>query len=67
MFYMSLFGHIDELARSGVPYSIADFQSAATEPALTLVIGVLFAITVAGLLTSLIAEVRGPKPLADEA
>ena len=59
MFYMSLFGHIDELAASGVPFDIANAQSATDEPVLTIIIGVLFALTIVGLMTSLIAEMRG--------
>jgi hypothetical protein len=59
MFWMSLFGHIEELAASGVPFDIANAQSATDEPMLTIIIGVLFALTVVGLATSLIAEMRG--------
>jgi len=58
MFYMSLFGHIDQLVRSGVPFDIANVQSGSDEPLLTIIIGVLFALTVVGLATSLIAEAR---------
>jgi hypothetical protein len=67
MFYMSLFGHIEQMRASGVPFDIANVQSGTDEPALTIIIGLLFAVTVVGLLASLIAEVRGPKPLGDEA
>ena len=58
MFYMSLFGHIDEIAKTGVPFSLSNIQLATDEPMLTIIIGVLFAITVVGLVTSLAAEVR---------
>lgn len=58
MFWMSLFAHIDEIAKSGVPVDIANAQSAADEPVLTIIIGVLFVITVLGLVTSLLAETR---------
>jgi uncharacterized membrane protein YkvI len=58
MFWMSLFGHIDELTKSGVPISFANVQSGADEPVLTIIIGVLFALTVAGLVASLTAELR---------
>lgn len=59
MFWMSLFGHIAENARSGVPMSLDGVASATDEPMLTIIIGVLFAITVVGLATSLLAELRG--------
>jgi hypothetical protein len=63
MFWMSFFGHVDEVMRSGVAVDITNAQSAVDEPVLTLIIGVLFGITVLGLVTSLLAEVR--KPSAD--
>ena len=59
MFWMSFFGHVDEIMRSGVQIDITNAQSAVDEPWLTVIIGVLFGITVLGLVTSLIAEVRG--------
>jgi hypothetical protein len=59
MFYMSLFGHIAELQASGVEVSLTNMESAVDEPMLTIIIGVLFAITVLGLVTSLLAEIRG--------
>lgn len=58
MFWMSFFGHVDEVLRSGVAVDITNAQSAVDEPVLTIIIGVLFAITVLGLATSLLAEVR---------
>jgi hypothetical protein len=58
MFWMSFFGHLDEVMRSGVAIDVTNAQSALDEPWLTVIIGVLFAITVVGLATSLIAEVR---------
>ena len=61
MFYMSFFGHIDEIVRSGVAVDITNAQSAVDEPWLTVIIGVLFAITIVGLITSLVAELRGEK------
>jgi hypothetical protein len=59
MFWMSLFAHIEENARSGVPMSLSGVASATDEPMLTIIIGVLFAITVVGLAASLLAELRG--------
>jgi hypothetical protein len=56
MFYMSLFGHLDEIAKTGVPISISNIQSATDEPALTLIIGTLFVVTLVGLATSLLAD-----------
>ena len=41
MFYMSLFGHIDELNRTGVSMNMANASSPADEPILTLIIGTL--------------------------
>ena len=58
MFYMSLFGHLDELAKTGVPLSLTNATGAAEEPVLTLIIGVLFAVTLVGLATSLLAGRR---------
>lgn len=58
MFWMSLFGHIDEISTSGVAMSLESISSATDEPMLTIIIGVLFAITVVGLVTSLAAELR---------
>lgn len=55
MFYMSFFGHIDEVLKSGVEVSITNAQSAVDEPWLTVIIGVLFAITLVGLFASLMA------------
>jgi len=61
MFYMSFFGHIDEITKSGIGVAATNAQSAVDEPVLTLIIGVLFAITIVGLLTSLAAELRGAR------
>jgi hypothetical protein len=58
MFYMSLFGHIAELQASGVAVSLTNAESTVDEPILTIIIGALFAVTVLGLVTSLIAELR---------
>lgn len=58
MFWMSFFGHVDEVMKSGVAVDITNAQSAVDEPVLTIIIGVLFGITVLGLVTSLLAEVR---------
>lgn len=58
MFWMSFFGHIDEVMSSGVAVDLTNAQSAVDEPVLTIIIGVLFAITVVGLVTSLLVEVR---------
>ncbi|MFM9863407.1 MAG: hypothetical protein ACKVRO_07345 [Micropepsaceae bacterium] len=58
MFYMSLFGHLDEIAKTGVPISLSNIQSATDEPALTLIIGTLFIVTLVGLATSLFADLR---------
>lgn len=58
MFWMSLFGHIDEMSSSGVPMSLDGISPATDEPMLTIIIGVLFAITVVGLVTSLLAEAK---------
>ncbi len=60
MFWMSFFGHIDEVMSSGVAVDLTNAQSAVDEPVLTIIIGVLFAITVVGLVTSLLAEIRQP-------
>ena len=60
MFWMSFFGHVDEVLRSGVAVEVTNAQSALDEPWLTVIIGVLFAITVVGLATSLRAEARRP-------
>jgi hypothetical protein len=56
MFYMSLFGHIDEIAKTGVPVTLSNVQSATDEPMLTLIIAALFAVTIIGLITSLLAD-----------
>lgn len=64
MFYMSLFGHIAEMRASGVPLDFSNVQSGADEPLLTVIIGVLFGLTVVGLATSLLAELRRA-PVAD--
>jgi hypothetical protein len=58
MFYMSLFGHLDEIAKTGVPFSLSNIQSATDEPMLTLIIGTLFMVTLIGLTTSLLADRR---------
>jgi hypothetical protein len=59
MFYMSLFGHIEEIRMSGVPVEMATAETLADEPVPTIIIGVLLALTVVGLATSLAAELRG--------
>ncbi len=58
MFYMSLFSHISTLQTTGGEVAEINAQSALDEPWLTVVIGVLFAITLIGLATSLVAELR---------
>lgn len=58
MFYMSLFSHISTLQTTGGEVAEINAQSALDEPCLTVVIGVLFAITLIGLATSLVAELR---------
>jgi hypothetical protein len=58
MFYASFFSHIDAMQKTGVPFSLSNIQSATDEPALTLIIGLLFVIALAGLATSLIADLR---------
>jgi hypothetical protein len=60
MFWMSFFGHIDEIARSGVAVEMTNAQSALDEPWLTVIIGVLLLIAVVGLATSLLD--RGGEP-----
>jgi hypothetical protein len=60
MFWMSFFGHVNEVMSSGVAVDMTNAQSAVDEPVLTIVIGGLFGITVLGLVTSLLAEVRKP-------
>ena len=60
MFYMSLFNHIDEMSKTGVPFSLSNIQSATDEPALTLIIATLFVITLVGLTTSLLADRHRP-------
>jgi hypothetical protein len=62
MFWMSFFGHLGEVMRSGVEIDITNAQSAVDEPWLTVIIGVLFATTVVGLVTSLIGEMRRAAP-----
>jgi hypothetical protein len=61
MFWMSFFGHIDEIVRSGVAVDMTNAQSALDEPWLTAIIGVLFAITVVGLVTSLLDRASEPQ------
>lgn len=56
MFYMSLFGHVDEIAKTGVPFSLSNIQSLTDEPMLTIIIATLFAVTLIGLATSLLAD-----------
>ena len=56
MFYMSLFGHIDEIAKTGVPVSLSNIQSPTDEPMLTIIIATLFMVTLIGLATSLLAD-----------
>ncbi|MBP6010810.1 MAG: hypothetical protein KBA31_01175 [Alphaproteobacteria bacterium] len=58
MFYMSLFSHISTLQTTGGEVAEINAQSALDEPWLTVVIGVLFAVTLIGLATSLVAEMR---------
>ena len=58
MFYMSFFGHINEIMQSGVAIAATNAQSALDEPWLTVIIGVLFALTIVGLIASLMAERR---------
>lgn len=58
MFWMSFFGHVDEVLSSGVAIEITNAQSALDEPWLTVIIGVLFVLTIVGLVTSLIGETR---------
>lgn len=58
MFWMSFFGHVNEVMSSGVAVDMTNAQSAVDEPVLTIIIGVLFGITVLGLVTSLLAELR---------
>lgn len=58
MFYMSLFSHISSLQSTGGEVAEINAQSALDEPWLTVVIGVLFGLTLLGLATSLIAEYR---------
>ncbi len=58
MFYMSLFGHLDELAKTGVPLSLANATGATEEPVLTMIIAALFVVTLIGLATSLLAGLR---------
>jgi len=60
MFWMSFFGHVNEVMSSGVAVDMTNAQSAVDEPVLTIIIGVLFGITVLGLVTSLLAELRKP-------
>jgi hypothetical protein len=61
MLWMSFFGHIDEIARSGVAVDMTNAQSALDEPWLTVIIGVMFAITLVGLATSLLDRGRGAR------
>jgi hypothetical protein len=56
MFYMSLFGHVDEIAKTGVPVTLSNIQSATDEPMLTIIIATLFVVTLIGLATSLLAD-----------
>lgn len=58
MFWMSFFGHVDEVLSSGVAIEMTNAQSALDEPWLTVIIGVLFMLTIVGLVTSLIGETR---------
>lgn len=58
MFYMSLFGHLDELAKTGVPLSLNNATGAAEEPVLTMIIAALFVVTLVGLATSLLGGRR---------
>jgi len=67
MFYMSLFGHISDLLGTGTEVANTNAQSALDEPGLTIVIAVMFAITLAGLATSLLADRWATRSLTDEA
>ncbi len=58
MFYASFFSHIGDVYGDGSGVASTNAQSAVDEPTLTVIIGVLFAVTVVGLVTSLVAEVR---------
>jgi len=58
MFYMSFFGHVAEVFGEGTEVARTNAQSAVDEPMLTIIIGVLFAVTVVGLTMSLLAEMR---------
>lgn len=62
MFFMSFFGHVAEVFGDGTEVARTNMQSAVDEPMLTIIIGVLFALTVLGLVASLVAEVRNGKP-----
>jgi ABC-type microcin C transport system permease subunit YejB len=66
MFYMSLFGHISDLMSAGTEVANTNAQSAIDEPWLTIVIGTMFAFTLMGLATSLLADRRAHRCLVDE-
>jgi hypothetical protein len=61
MFWMSFFGHVAEVFGDGTEVARTNAESAVDEPALTIIIGVLFAVTVVGLVTSLLAELWRPR------
>lgn len=65
MFYMSFFGHLSDLQENNTAALVqTNAESAVPEPWLTVIIGVLFAITIVGLVTSLIAAARsGGEPI----
>jgi len=64
MFYMSFFGHVAEVIGDGTGVAETNLQSAVDEPILTIIIGVLFAITIVGLVASLAAATREVKAKA---
>ena len=66
MFYMSLFGHVSDLMSAGTEVANTNAQSSLDEPWLTLVIGAMFAITLTGLVASLLGDRQAHRPLADE-
>jgi hypothetical protein len=65
MFYGSFFAHVGDIYGSGSAVAETNAQSAVDEPILTIIIGVLFALTIVGLVASLAAELRGKAPATD--
>lgn len=65
MFYMSFFSHLSDLQENNTAALVqTNAESAVQEPTLTIIIGALFAVTVIGLVTSLIAAARsGGQPI----